>query len=91
MQVLEFKSLMELNMTDNEMQRDNKENNKFSARMSIFAWVICAFFGWAIALTTLNSLTSSGNPKDGTLNAENAPNSEEAMMMENILPAAGKN
>lgn len=82
---------MELNMTDNKMHRDGKENNKLSARMSIFAWVICAFFGWAIALTTLNSLISSDNSKDGALTAENTPNSEDAAKMENILPAAGKN
>lgn len=82
---------MELNMTENKMQRDKSDNGKFSARMSIFAWVLCAVLGWGVALTTLNSLTSSNSSGESALTAENIATTKEAVNMENILPAAGSN
>lgn len=75
-------------MTKNKIYKDS--NNKFSARLSIFAWTLCAVIGWAVAFTTLKSITSSDSSIDATITAENTPSPKDAAKMESILPAAGK-
>lgn len=77
-------------MTDNKTHKDYNDKGKLSARMSLFAWLLCAVLGWAVALTTLNSLSSGGNiQNDAAITAENAPSQKDAVKMEKILPAAG--
>ena len=80
---------MDLNMTENKTDMDRNASGKFSARMSVFAWIICAVLGWALAFTSFNSLTGEG--EDTTITAQNEPSAEEAAKMEQVLPAAGSN
>ena len=81
---------MEINMTDHKLEKNIKDKGKLTARMSVFAWVICALLGWTFALTSFYSLTSPKND-EVMLTAESGPNSEAAAKMENIRPAAGTN
>lgn len=78
---------MELNMTEDKTDIDGNASSKFSARMSVFAWLICAVLGWALAFTSFSSLTGEG--EDTTMTAQNEPSAEEAAQMEQVLPAAG--
>lgn len=66
------------------------DSSKLSARMSVFAWIICTMLGWALAFTSFSSLTGGGDDETTTITAKNEPSAEEAASMENILPAAGK-
>ena len=74
-------------MRENRQSFEN-DSSKLSARMSVFAWIICAMLGWALAFTSFSTLTG-GNDETPTLTAKNEPGAEEAAKMENILPAAG--
>ncbi|MCP5382873.1 MAG: hypothetical protein H6912_10965 [Kordiimonadaceae bacterium] len=75
--------------------RDKKQifendSSKLSARMSVFAWIICAMLGWALAFTSFSTLTAGGDNEKSTITAKNEPSANDAASMENILPAAGK-
>jgi len=79
---------MELNMTEDRPDIDGDASSKLSARMSVFAWIICAVLGWALAFTSFNTLIGDG--ENVTITAQNEPSAEEAAKMEQVLPAAGK-
>ena len=79
---------MELDATKNKPGLDRSSTNKFSARMSVFAWIICAVLGWALAFTSFTTISNVG--EDLIITAQNEPSAEEAANMEQILPAAGE-
>lgn len=74
-------------MADNKPDLDRDVSNKLSARMSVFAWIICAVLGWALAFTSFATLT--GSEEDVIVTAQNEPSTEDAVNLEQILPAAG--
>ncbi len=76
-------------MTDHKPNMGTVQADKFSARMSVFAWIICAVLGWALAFTSFNTITGSND--EATITAQNEPSAEDAANMEQILPAAGNN
>ncbi len=76
-------------MTEQEPDLHGHTSEKLSARMSVFAWVICAALGWALALTSFSTFT--GTDENETLTAQIEPSADEAQKMEQILPAAGEN
>lgn len=76
-------------MTDHKPNLKTGHADKLSARMSVFAWIICAVLGWALAFTSFNTIT--GNNDNTTITAQNEPSAEDAANMEQILPAAGNN
>ncbi len=78
---------MELNMAENKPDLDGDVTSKLSARMSVFAWIICAMLGWALAFTSFATLT--GSEEDVIVTAQNEPTAEDAANLEQILPAAG--
>ena len=80
---------MDLNMTENRSDMDRNDSGKLSARMSVFAWIICAVLGWALAFTSFSRLTGDG--EETTMTVQNEPSAEEAANMEKVLPAAGNN
>lgn len=76
-------------MSDHKPDLDANGADKLSARMSVFAWIICAVLGWALAFTSFSTIT--GGNDNNTITAQNEPSAEEAATMEQILPAAGEN
>lgn len=78
---------MALNMTRDNRELEGDASNKLSARMSVFAWIICAVIGWALTFTSLTSL--SDNDNELSITAQNEPSLEDAANLEKILPAAG--
>lgn len=80
---------MELNMPERKSDFNSNGADKLSARMSVFAWIICAVLGWALAFTSFTTIT--GNNDSATITAQNEPSAEDAATMEQILPAAGGN
>ncbi len=80
---------MELNMSEHKSDFDGPTTEKLSARMSVFAWIICAVLGWALAFTSFSTFT--GDNEGATITAQNEPSAEDAANMEQILPAAGSN
>ncbi|HPF46600.1 MAG: hypothetical protein KDF58_11835 [Alphaproteobacteria bacterium] len=77
-------------MRDKKQIFDN-DSSKLSARMSVFAWIICAMLGWALAFTSFATLKGDDDSGNSTITAKNEPSADDAANMENILPAAGKN
>ncbi len=75
-------------MTEQKSHFEDRNSDRFSARMSVFAWVICAALGWALALSSFSTLT--GNDDGTIMAAQNEPSAEEAARMEQVLPAAGE-
>jgi len=78
---------MEFDMAENKQGLESDISNKLSARMSVFAWIICAVLGWALAFTSFATLTTTD--EDLIVTAQNEPSAKEAANLENILPAAG--
>lgn len=77
-------------MTKNDRDLYGYKADKLSARMSVFAWILCAILGWALAFTSFYSLISDGEG-DMLITAQNEPSAEDAAKMEQVLPAAGNN
>lgn len=76
-------------MTNRKPNHEASNADKLSARMSVFAWIICAVLGWALAFTSFSTIT--GENDSATITAQNEPSAEDAATMEQILPAAGNN
>ncbi|MBL4603911.1 MAG: hypothetical protein JKY84_14290 [Emcibacteraceae bacterium] len=74
-------------MTNDKPDINVDTSGKLSARMSVFAWIICAVLGWALAFTSFTSIT--GDEEDVVITAQTEPNAEDAIRMEQVLPAAG--
>lgn len=73
-------------MTNSEKNLRSYTDEKLSTRSSMFAWLVCALLGWALAFTSFYSLT--GEDSEINTNREEFFASE-AEKMEQIAPAAG--
>lgn len=81
---------MELDVTKNDHDIYGYKADKLSARMSVFAWILCAVLGWALAFTSFYSLISD-EEGDLLITAQTEPSAEDAARMQQVLPAAGNN
>lgn len=78
---------MEIGLTDSEKKLPSSTNEKLSTRSSMFAWLICALLGWALAFTSFYTLTGDETDTKGNQHDVFA---KEAMQLEQVAPAAGK-